>query len=149
MKCLGFAEQIICDLVSSFIVMHTDNLLDEIWKVVNGVSYVSQQRESPWLFACEIFRNNILFFFVILFVCLFVCILLELWGVWYLDTSPWPSLGRVRRSFLLLWLWYVIIKYHERVLILTYFLSWWKLSKILDIFIFFFLLKDKQATACQ
>ena len=29
--------------------IHVENLLDEIWKLVNLISYVSQRRESPWL----------------------------------------------------------------------------------------------------
>ena len=38
--------------------IHVKNLLDEIWKLVNLVSYVRQQRGSPWLNAFGIFRNN-------------------------------------------------------------------------------------------
>ena len=48
-KSCGFAKQIIRDLVSSCFVLeqvnpslHVENLLDEIWKLVNLVSYVSQ-----------------------------------------------------------------------------------------------------------
>ena len=84
MKSLGFAKL--------RFVIHIDSLLDEIWKLVNSVSYVSQQRESPWLSAFEIFHNNS--------KCL-----LELRGVWYLAThafSHGPSWGRVKWSFLLL-----------------------------------------------
>ena len=75
-KLLGFAKQIICDLVSSCIVILIDNLLDQIWKLVNLVSYVNQQRGSPWLYALEIFHNNSCF-----------------------------CRGRVEWSFLMLWLW--------------------------------------------
>ena len=74
---LVFAKQIICDFVLSCIVikefnlfLHVENLhvLDEIWKLVNLVSYVSQQRGSPWSDAFGIFHNNsclleLLFFF--------------------------------------------------------------------------------------
>ena len=93
------------------IVIHIDNLLDEIWKLMNSVSYVSQQRGHPLLSAFEIFLKN---------SCLLV-----LRGVWCLDThafSPGPSLGRFRWSFLLLWLWQVIIRYHDKSLILPNFL---------------------------
>ena len=38
--------------------IHIENLLDEIWKLMNLVSYVSHQRGSPWLYAFGIFRNN-------------------------------------------------------------------------------------------
>ena len=38
--------------------IHVENLFDEIWKLVNLVSYVSQQRGSPWLNAFGIFHNN-------------------------------------------------------------------------------------------
>ena len=51
--------------------------------------------------------------------------LLELLGVGYLGThafSPGPSRGRGRWSFLLLRLWWVIIKYHDKALILPDFL---------------------------
>ena len=59
-KSLGFAKQIIRDLVSSCLLLYIiDNLLGEIWKLVNSVSFVSQQRGSPWLSAFEIFDNNI------------------------------------------------------------------------------------------
>ena len=77
---------------------------------MNSVSYVSQQRGSPWLSALEIFHNN--------------SCLLEFRRVWYLDTyafSPGTSRGRVRRSFLLLWLWQVIIKNCFQPLILPEF----------------------------
>ena len=50
-------KQIVSDFASSWIVIHIDNLLDEICKLVNTVSYVSQQRGSPWLFASKIFHN--------------------------------------------------------------------------------------------
>ena len=92
-----FVKQIICNLVSSCIVMHIDDLLVNIWKWIQ-FSYVCQKRGSPWLSALEIFHNN--------------SCLLELRGVEYLDThafSPGPSRGRIRWSFLLLWLWLVII----------------------------------------
>ena len=56
-----FAKQIIHDLVLLCIVIeevnliiHVENLLDEIWKLVKLVSYWSQQRESTWLDAFEI-----------------------------------------------------------------------------------------------
>ena len=62
---LAFAKQIIRDLVLSYIVIeefnlfkHVENLLDEIWKLVNLVSHVSRQRGSPWLDVFGIFHNN-------------------------------------------------------------------------------------------
>ena len=78
---LGFCQkQIIRDLVLSCIVIekfylsiHVDNLFDRIWKLVNLVSNVSQQRGSPWLDALVIFHNN---------RCL-----LELRGVWHIGTE--------------------------------------------------------------
>ena len=61
-----FAKQIIRDLVLSCIVIeefnlfiHVENLLDKIWRFVNLVTYVSQQRGSPCLDAFGIFYNNI------------------------------------------------------------------------------------------
>ena len=42
-----FVKQIIRKLVSSCIFIHIDNLLLKIWKKVNSVPYVSQQRGSP------------------------------------------------------------------------------------------------------
>ena len=60
-----FVEQKISDLVSSCIVIeefdlfkHVKNLLDEMWKLVNLVSYLSQQRGSPWLDAFRTFHDN-------------------------------------------------------------------------------------------
>ena len=62
---VSFVNQIICNLVLSCIVIeqpnlsiHVENLLHKIWKLVNLVSYVSQQRESLWLYAFEMFHNN-------------------------------------------------------------------------------------------
>ena len=54
MSLFFLAKQIIRDLVSPCIVneefsqfKHVENLLDEIWKLVNLVSYLRQQRGSP------------------------------------------------------------------------------------------------------
>ena len=62
---LFFAKQIIHDLVLSCIVIeefntfiHVEDFLNEIWKLVNIVSYLSQQRGSPWIDAFEILHNN-------------------------------------------------------------------------------------------
>ena len=62
---LVFAKQIIHDLVLSILLLkslhpfiHLENLLDEIWKLVNLVSYISQERGSPWLDAFGIFHNS-------------------------------------------------------------------------------------------
>ena len=78
---------------------------------MNSVSYVSQQRRSPWLSALEIHYNN--------------SCLLELREVWYLDTHAFnlgTAQGRIRWSFLLMWLWLVIIKKYFQPLILPDFL---------------------------
>ena len=79
-----FIKQIIRNLVSSCIVIHYRQLTCRNLEVMNSVSYVSEQRRSPWLSALEIFRSN-------------SCLLVYR-GVEYIDTY-------VRRSFLLLWLW--------------------------------------------
>ena len=39
--------------------IHVENLLDEIWKLVNLVPYVSQQRGRPWLDPFGISHNII------------------------------------------------------------------------------------------
>ena len=60
-----FAKQIIRDLILSVIVIEqfnpsirVKNLLGEIWKFVNLVSYASQQRGSPSLDAFGIFHDH-------------------------------------------------------------------------------------------
>ena len=59
---LVFTKEIIRDLVLSYIVIeqfyqstHVENLLDEIWKLVNMVSYVCQQKGIPCLDTFGIF----------------------------------------------------------------------------------------------
>ena len=54
-KSLGFAKQIIRNLVASCIIIHTDNFFDEILKLANSISYASQPRGSLWVSAVEIF----------------------------------------------------------------------------------------------
>ena len=86
-KSLGFAKQIIRDLVPSCTVTHIDNLLDEIWKFSSEFSFLgkSTKRKSLVIRICE-FTLQLLF--------------IRTWGVWYLDThglslGPLPGSSQV------------------------------------------------------
>ena len=83
------------------ILIHVENLLDEIWKFVKLVSYVSQQRGSPWLDAFGILHSiticNLLF---IRTPNVQYCCVIHTHAI-----SPGPSLDWVRRSFAFLLLW--------------------------------------------